>query len=211
MSEQSIPRYRDFDADALPVNRREVLRYAGLPAGVAASTEVEALLERALELAAGVPVCRVGYVDVALTWEDGFPVLPFRQRSVNLARALAGCERAIIFAATIGVGFDRLIRRGERTDAALGTMLHALGAERVEAVCDAFCAEVAREAAEADEEARPRFSPGYGDLPLEVQPALLGLLDAPRRLGITLNESLLMSPTKSVTAIIGLRKREVRA
>ncbi|MBR3258643.1 MAG: vitamin B12 dependent methionine synthase, partial [Eggerthellaceae bacterium] len=50
--------------------------------------------------------------------------------------------------------------------------------------------------------------PGYGDLPLEVQPDLLGLLDASRRLGITLSDSLLMSPTKSVTAIVGLRPAE---
>ena len=74
--------------------------------------------------------------------------------------------------------------------------MQALGAERVEALCDAFCAEF--------EGAKMRFSPGYGDLPLDTQRALFALLDCPRKLGLTLNESLLMSPSKSVTAIMGL-------
>ena len=51
---------------------------------------------------------------------------------------------------------------------------------------------------------RPRFSPGYGDLPLDVQSPLLALTDATRRLGVTLSESNLMNPLKSVTAVIGL-------
>ena len=49
-----------------------------------------------------------------------------------------------------------------------------------------------------------RYSPGYGDLPLSVQPALLDALDAGRRLGVTLTESLLMVPMKSVTAVVGI-------
>ena len=206
-----VPRYLEYDGASLPVDLKEALRYAGVPAGAEASDETLALARRAEELAAGVSACRVGYVDVPLAWEDGFAVLPFAQRSADLAKALAGCERAVIFAATIGTGFDRLIRRWERTDAALAVMLQGLGAERVEALCDAFCADVRKAAGERGYTARPRFSPGYGDLPLEVQPELLALVDAPRRLGITLSESLLMSPKKSVTAIIGLKKAEVNA
>ena len=49
-----------------------------------------------------------------------------------------------------------------------------------------------------------RFSPGYGDMPLQTQSVLLAALDAQRKLGITLSKSLLMTPTKSVTAVIGL-------
>ncbi|MBR3257578.1 MAG: hypothetical protein IKF96_01160 [Eggerthellaceae bacterium] len=204
-----VPRYRDYtEADVGPVDLKEVMRYAGVPTGAEASAETVALARRAREMAADVPVFRVGYVDVPLTWKDGFPVLPFAQRSADLAKNLAGCDRAIVFAATIGTGFDRTIRRWGRADAALAVMLQGLGAERVEALCDAFCADVKEAAAACGLEARPRFSPGYGDLPLEVQPDLLGLLDASRRLGITLSDSLLMSPTKSVTAIVGLRPAE---
>jgi hypothetical protein len=49
-----------------------------------------------------------------------------------------------------------------------------------------------------------RFSPGYGDLPLDIQPALLAVLDAERRIGLTCTQSLILLPRKSVTALIGL-------
>ena len=49
-----------------------------------------------------------------------------------------------------------------------------------------------------------RFSPGYADFPLEVQPKLLEILDAPRRIGLTVSPSLLLIPTKSVTCILGV-------
>ena len=50
---------------------------------------------------------------------------------------------------------------------------------------------------------KPRFSPGYGDLSLEVQKEIFSLLDCPRKIGVSLGDSLLMTPSKSVTAIIG--------
>ena len=79
-------------------------------------------------------------------------------------------------------------------------MMQAIGAERIEALCDAFCRAYGEEAGPC----HPRISPGYGDFPLEAQRRLLPLLDGPRRSGLTLNGSLFMSPTKSVTAIVGI-------
>ena len=55
---------------------------------------------------------------------------------------------------------------------------------------------------------KPRFSPGYGDLPLEMQRDIFRVLDCSRKIGLTLNESLLMSPSKSVTAIVGIGGEE---
>ena len=55
---------------------------------------------------------------------------------------------------------------------------------------------------------RPRFSPGYGDLPLEVQKSVFAVLDCPRKIGLSLNDSLLMSPSKSVTAFAGITENE---
>ena len=49
-----------------------------------------------------------------------------------------------------------------------------------------------------------RYSPGYGDLSLESQKQVFALLNPPKYIGVTLNDSLLMSPSKSVTGIIGI-------
>ena len=82
-----------------------------------------------------------------------------------------------------------------------GWLLHAIGTERVEAAADDTEAMLREEGLILT----PRFSPGYGDIPLSVQTDLFRVLDCPRRIGLTLTSSLLMSPAKSVTAFIGVR------
>lgn len=120
--------------------------------------------------------------------------------SAALAKNLRGCRRAVVFAATVGLLPDRLVRRFSMTDMAAALLVQGIGAERVEALCDAFCQKLAAEYGGT----RPRFSPGYGDLPLALQRDIFALLDCGRRIGVTLGDSLLMTPTKSVTAIVGL-------
>ena len=78
-------------------------------------------------------------------------------------------------------------------------IFQGIGAERIEALCDAF-----ENMIKTDKKIVPRVSAGYGDIPLEMQRDIFAALDCPRKIGLTLNESLLMSPTKSVTAIIGV-------
>ena len=116
----------------------------------------------------------------------------------------AGCREAVLFAATVGVGLDRLIARYGAVAPSRAVMLQAIGAERIEALCDVFCNTLA---VEENRALRPRFSPGYGDLPLDTQREIFRVLDCQRKIGLTLNDSLLMSPTKSVTAIVGLCDR----
>ena len=82
--------------------------------------------------------------------------------------------------------------------------MQAIGAERIEALCDAFCDKLKAEKSEKGLFLRPRFSAGYGDLSIELQRDIMRALDCGRKIGVTLNESLLMSPSKSVTAIVGI-------
>ena len=219
---QTIPQYLDYDTPSL--NVMEWLRYSCIPVceqeNAVKDPELASSMEAALSLINGALSFRVGFVVVPLTWdEEGFPVFPFEQRSEKLRKNLLGCDRAVLFAATIGSGIDRLIRRYEKADPKLGLLLQGLGAERVESLCDAFNADVDAVARILQEKKRKedapdydvtvpatrfRFSPGYGDLPIEVQREFLPLLDAERRLGITLSDSCLMAPSKSVTAIIGI-------
>lgn len=188
MSGILVKTYKD-----LPFNKKEILRYAGCRE---ADEAVSALLETCLEEIKGKLTYRVCYGVFPLTVEGEFCDLGVaRFRSKALAKNLADCREAVVFAATVGVGIDRLIARYSSLSPAKALMLQAIGAERVEALCDAFCAEMGGK--------KPRFSPGYGDLPLETQKELARILDCGKRIGVTLNESLLMSPSKSVTALMG--------
>ena len=115
---------------------------------------------------------------------------------------LAGCGQAALLACTLGARFDAKLLALQARDMAKAVIVDALGSAFVEAGCDQ---------AERDISARfpdlfltDRFSPGYGDLPLAFQPQLCAALDAGRRLGLTVSQSLLMNPVKSVTAVIGL-------
>ena len=176
------------------VDRREILRYAGAREG---ASELMPLLEDCLS------AMWDGLTYSAVLCEISPEELPFAE-SRSLSARLSGCSRAVIFAATVGLEPDRrLLRYGSR-EPSRALLCQAIGTERVEALCDALCRELACEYAERGMTLRPRFSPGYGDCPLSLQRELLVRLDAAHRIGITLNESLLMTPTKSVTAIVGL-------
>lgn len=186
-----------------PILEREVLRYALCKEP---SFEVENLLHEVITECEGALSYRVCFRIVPV--QEGELILGEKSvSSESLTRHLLGCERAILFAATIGMGMDRLLQKYSRLSSAKAVLLQALGAERVEALCDEFEKECKEEEEKKGNFTRSRFSPGYGDFPLSAQKEILSLLDASRKIGVTLNESFLMSPSKSVTALIGVGKQ----
>ncbi len=220
--EALTPIYSEYEKPG--INRGEILRYAGIPAAILRARgegkkdesyieiptdeELAKRLDDVIKLTDGEITYRLSYCGMKLERDNnGYPVLPFEQHSDDLRRNLENCGGVIILAATIGAGIDRLIRRYERTEPATGLLLQGIGAERVETLVDTFNEEVNSTSAELGLKAHPRYSPGYGDLPITVQPGLLNLLNAEKRMGITLNSSYMMSPSKSVTAIIGIESK----
>lgn len=134
------------------------------------------------------------------TMEAGGLVL----KSRNLSTNLRGCREVIYFAATLGNGVDRLMTRFGRLNITKAAILQAVGA----AVMEAYCNQCQRGFEEKLKEEhlflRPRFSPGYGDLPLSIQGRFLDVIEATKRAGIYLSEGDIMLPEKSVTAIMGV-------
>lgn len=124
------------------------------------------------------------------------------------AKMLADCREACVLVCTLGAEFDGWVRRLQLRDMGRAVMMDALGSAYVEAGCDA--AENAIRARFPGKYLTDRFSPGYGDLPLSVQPMLMRLAGA-ARIGVTLTEALLMNPQKSVTAVVGLADVPQRA
>ena len=125
-------------------------------------------------------------------------------RSEGLARNLAGCDKVVMAAFTIGIGVDRLIRRYERSDMMRAAILQAAGAAAVEEYCDMVNEQIRQYAGATGHNLKPRFSPGYGDLALDLQRDFERILQMNRTCGISLTDSLLMIPSKSVTAFIGM-------
>ena len=186
-----------------PPDRKEILRYAGAKGE---TRELSALLDECLAEAEESLSLGVCYRRFPIEKEEGRLSLGFAEtESASAALALAGCDSILLFAATVGLGMDRLLSRYGRLSPSRALLLQAIGAERVEALCDRFLAEMGEEMQKTGGTLRPRFSPGYGDLPLALQKDIFAALDCAKRLGLTLNESLLMTPTKSVTALVGIK------
>lgn len=120
----------------------------------------------------------------------------------DIASHLAGCTKAVLFAATLSAEADKLIRQAAVSDVAESFAIDCLCSAAVEQVCDAAEAEIF--SAIKVPYRTWRFSPGYGDLPLGIQGSFLRTLNAQRRIGLTVTDSMLLIPSKSVTAIIGI-------
>ena len=126
-------------------------------------------------------------------------------RGVLAKTMLADCRQAAVLACTLGAEFDALLRAEQARDMGKAAMLNACGSALVESGCD----EVEEKIAERfpGHFLTDRFSPGYGDLPLSLQPSICAALDTQRRLGVVVSDSYLMNPVKTVTAVIGLAEK----
>ena len=194
------------------VDRAEVLRYMGY-SGQPMTDELDARIDGVVERCLGIaqPMASWDVFDVAgrEPLEGGRPAVQLAGTSLQLIgesmeKHMAGAVAAAVMAVTAGMGVERELRRLSLTDPVEQVIFDAAGTTTGERAADACEASVVAWARERGLYANFRFSPGYGDMPLETQPVLLATVDAQRRLGIALSKSLLMTPTKSVTAIIGL-------
>ena len=185
-----------------PPSRTEVLRYAKISEEISTLSSLldECLLEAERVLSPRVCYARFPLSVLSERVDIGFAVC----ESKSLARHLSGCAEVLVLAATVGAGLDRLCAKYSLLSPTKAYLLQAVGSERIEAVCDSFEEKMRIELEGQGKSLRTRFSPGYGDVPLSLQKDLFRALDCPRRIGLTLTEGLLMSPIKSVTALIGI-------
>ena len=188
---------------APPFNKNEIMRYAGAKEITPELERIlsECLLEAEDKLSYKVCYRKFNILEKEVGFDIGFAV----SDSYDLRRYLKGCHEIVLFAATVGLEIDRLIARNAYISPTKSLMFQAIGAERIESLCDMFCNDMNLFASQNGEVLRNRYSPGYGDLPLEMQKNIFVALDCSKNIGLSLNESLLMSPSKSVTAIIGVR------
>ena len=122
----------------------------------------------------------------------------------SIAGHLRGACKVALMACTLGAVSEREMRKHEAISVADGVMFGACCSALVEAAANITEDAIVRFAHDMGLSTNWRFSPGYGDLPLNVQPAFLGVLDASRRLGITVTSTNMLVPVKSVTAVLGL-------
>lgn len=191
-------------AESLELNLDEALRYMGFR-GTPDEGTLKVVNELGDKLKKAIAPKHVLKRFSCSVGEEGTVSLPeITLKSSSLAKHLKGCEELCILAATLGTGADSLIRRYSVTDIAHASMLQAIGASLMETYCDRVQGALEQQMSAEGLYLKHRFSPGYGDLSMEHQRDIIRLLQTEKTIGLTLSESLMMIPTKSVTAIIGL-------
>ncbi len=192
------------------VNIREIYRYLGYGAKTPDSSVDTVIKEVLLELIDVIQPKNV-YKIYTCSTSECVVVLRGEKRTIafesrNLAANLSQCGYVILIAATLGLQADKLLQKYEILNMTKATITQACGAASIEAYCNILQERICEEISTDDRRLylRPRFSPGYGDLPLPYQKVIFEELECSRRIGLTLTDSLLMYPTKSVSALIGM-------
>ena len=190
-----------FRGDEIPVSKNEAYRYMGLGRDFS-DAELEKIYGECLGEYCKNAFYKAVYRESSLSFGEGdrlvFDFCSFE--SADLKRNLSGCKSVIVFAATSGLGVERLFMKYGALSGLKLMTADCIASSGIECFCD----RVNQKLSEGRETA-PRFSLGYGDTQLAYQKELLSFLDAEKNLGITLNSSMMMTPKKSVTAFIGVK------
>ena len=198
-----------YQPDGVTVDERQVLRYMGCGFGKIGPEILNRASQAAQEAQEWVrPGCCFLRLPVRVE-EDCIDFQFMQVKSRNLYQNLQGCQEVFWIGATAGLELDRRIRRWERVSPVRALALDAAGAAAVEDLCGRLQNKLENCMAEEGFFLRPRFSAGYGDFPLEAQKEIVKALDMGRKIGVTLTDSLMLSPSKSVTAVIGISSRPV--
>lgn len=188
-------------------SRREAFRYLGYRGNTPDTAAIE-LMESCIQelctrlsprsFAREYPLLRTGDGELCFSC--------FRVKSRDLGRNLEGCRSVILFGATLGAGVDFLLRRYGVLDIGRAVVMQAVSAAMTESYCNLENCRLQEEYRKQGMVLCPRFSPGYGDFPLSFQEKFAAALELEKTVGITLTEGFLMMPSKSVTAVIGVRE-----
>ncbi len=201
------------DKNQIEENFSEAARYLGYRRSSVPDSVVTELLEESIKEMHEVISPAAVYEDFPLVIkknaEDEKPVFCFGDveiASSSLYDNLKDCSHVTIFAATVGPKVDALIRKYQLIAPAKASVMQACGAMYIEQVVNLLNDSIKARKDKDGFTCRPRYSPGYGDVPLQVQKHFFRLLPC-QRIGLTLMDSLIMAPEKSVTAFVGSYKR----
>ena len=126
----------------------------------------------------------------------------------DIYKCLDNCDKVVLMAVTLGTDIERLIRLNQKVNMTKTVILDSIATAYVEAICDKIEEDIFNKYKEENKGLSFRYSPGYGDLGLEIQGDFLDTLNARRVIGLTVSSSNLLIPRKSVTAILGIKNNQ---
>lgn len=133
-----------------------------------------------------------------------------RFESNDIYNLLSECDECILMSATLGLEIEKEIRKLTYTDLTKGIIVDACATTAIEEVCDALQANIEKNLLKEEKYITMRYSPGYGDLSIEKNIEIINILNSQKEIGLTVTESGIMIPRKSVVALIGISKKRIK-
>lgn len=196
----------------LEINKEEVLRYLGYK-GQDIDENIISIIEECRNEIKKVIMPRVVYSYKNIKPSDeGVEVITTNLilKGKDIKEHLKNSAECVLMAVTLGNEVEKKTRLYEKINLTKALILDACATTAVEEVCDIVENSIKEKAMLDGMNITFRYSPGYGDLPLEVQNNFLRALDAQKKIGLTVSENNLLFPRKSVTAIIGIVNRGIK-
>ncbi len=131
-----------------------------------------------------------------------------RLKSKDIFNLLKNSDKCILMAATVGNEIERKIKLYSKCNLTKALILDSCATTAIEEVCDNLQKSIGKEMLKGEENFTFRYSPGYGDLSLEIQKDIISILDCERKIGLKVSSEMLLFPRKSVTAIIGITNKK---
>lgn len=190
----------------LTTDKSEVLRYMGY-GGQPIDSELERDIAKGIKRCSEVsfPAYTYGYFDTEQT-EGGVMlagcdiVLPGN----DIKAHLKGAKYCAVMAVTLGMSLERELILAEKKSMTDAIILDSAANAYIESAADYVEGIIIKESREKGFYTNFRYSPGYGDFPIEAQKKLIPMLQCEKRIGLTVTQSSIMIPRKSVTAVIGI-------
>ena len=189
-----------------PIRMEEAARYLGYGGQMPDETILNLMRECEKPLMEAChPAYSVGIFDMECCSEEEVKLAEcaLTLTGKDIVKHLVGCTKVVLMAATLGSGVDTLLRKLQKTEMPKALLTDAMAGAAIEQICDDVQAELQRKMPLFRQ--TWRFSPGYGDLPLSMQDDLLAAVEAGKRIGLATTQGHMLTPMKSVTAIIGLQ------
>ena len=185
----------------------EILRYMGHKGQ--ADDQLDILISSCLEKLESVCDARHVVLQMPCTvTENNVTMDMIEIKSSGLAVHLFNCTHVFIFAATLGAAVDRLIAQRSKIDSAEALCLQACAVAKIENFCDGIEHDLSHDNEQHGLFLRPRFSPGYCDFDIKHQKDILQILQAHKRIGVSETNTHMLTPMKSVTALVGISRKK---
>lgn len=189
----------------MDINRNEVLRYLGYRKQFIDSNlsrVIDSCIEEIKSIAKPLKTYRVFNVEASKE-EVRLLGCDIILRGKDIVNHLKNSKRCAILSVSLGAAVDNRIRYLSKADITRSIILDSAATEAVESLCSLAESEIKEIAKKEGLEINYRYSPGYGDFSLNIQPEILRLLNAEKNIGLTCTENYILLPRKSVTAVIG--------